>query len=533
MRRQKQLTSAIGLVRISSRRQEGNTSKETQEREIVQYCEEAGLSLTKIENITESAKDSIDRVEYHGIIQRAIKSGIVNLVFHRFDRETRNFSDAEANEVLVRKGTIILHYAADRKVFDRNTPTSDFLSRDVNVALNKNYCRELSVKVNRAMDAKAESGWYPGNRPPLGYRTQRKLSEDGRESTKGAATIVRDTNERKIQQVLREFELRAAGVSYDEIRKTIIAEGLISPKKTLSYTKSSVQYRLANPFYWGQFEWKKKTYQGKHPIIIPQAHLDAVSRLSGTRGHSIRPRGIFSSWLKCAHPECGCTVIYDPKVKTIVSTGEVKEFRYYHCSNGKRVHETMRGQSLKEDEIWEQFKKPISSITITEEMAADIAKALNETQTKARAATKHQMENFRTALRSLDSQEDELYQDYKKGITPSEESYQRQLRHVRTERLRFTSLLEGAQLQLSDAVAETAKSILELATNAELLWLSKNPDERRKDLDRILSNQSLDGQTIRYEMRKPFQVLSKMKQNEEWWAQLDEFRTACFSYEVA
>ncbi len=76
-------------------------------------------------------------------------------------------------------------------------------------------------------------------------------------------------------------------------------------------------------------------------------------------------------------------------------------------------------------------------------------------------------------------------------------------------------------MELTDTVTETAQSILELATNAKSLWLSKNPQERMLDLNDVLSNPRLDGKTVRYEMRKPFAVLAKMAKSEDWWALLD------------
>jgi hypothetical protein len=63
---------------------------------------------------------------------------------------------------------------------------------------------------------------------------------------------------------------------------------------------------------------------------------------------------------------------------------------------------------------------------------------------------------------------------------------------------------------------ETAKTVLELATSAKSLWISKSPQERRELLDLILSNPILDGLTVRFELKKPFAVLVKMSEKEEW-----------------
>jgi hypothetical protein len=82
-------------------------------------------------------------------------------------------------------------------------------------------------------------------------------------------------------------------------------------------------------------------------------------------------------------------------------------------------------------------------------------------------------------------------------------------------------LLEKANLAINDASFETAESILELATDAKSLWLSRSEVERREFLSKILSNQVLDGLTVRYDFKKPFAVVAKMAGNEKWRTQRD------------
>lgn len=63
---------------------------------------------------------------------------------------------------------------------------------------------------------------------------------------------------------------------------------------------------------------------------------------------------------------------------------------------------------------------------------------------------------------------------------------------------------------------ESVKSILELATSAKSLWIRKSAQERRDFLNMILSNPVLEGVTVRYELKKPFAVLVKMSEKEDW-----------------
>ncbi len=110
--------SAIAILRVSSTRQGDNISHDTQGSEVAKYCKENGLELTEVRRIVESAKRSVDRKKYRAAIEYALSNGIKHLLFYMKDRETRNLTDNEFNEDLVRSGKIVIHYVHDRKVID-------------------------------------------------------------------------------------------------------------------------------------------------------------------------------------------------------------------------------------------------------------------------------------------------------------------------------------------------------------------------------------------------------------------------------
>ena len=199
--------------------------------------------------------------------------------------------------------------------------------------------------------------------------------------------------------------------------------------------------------------------------------------------------------------------------KHILSTGERRIYSYYRCSNGKRVHQKL--VNVSEQRIFSGFERALEAITITEAFAEEIAEALNETQRKARAATKRETDSYREALKALEQREDRIYDDFVKGLL-DETGYKRQLEKIRAERSRFTNLLENANFAIQDAAMETAKSIIELAKHAKSLWLSQSPEARRGLLEKLLSNQVLDGPIVRYQLKKPFEILARMKETENW-----------------
>ena len=510
---------AVGIVRVSSARQQGNSSHELQVSKLREYAIENGLQLVRIEPIVESAKQSDERRKYSAEIQFALTHRIKHILFYMSDREARNLTDNEANELLVLQGKVAIHYVNDRKVLHQGSPSSDFFTRDMNALMNKNFSRVLAEKMKDVMLKKAENGWYPGNHPPLGYVHEKHKSENGRLAKRGTS-IVPNPNPRIVKLVQREFELRAEGLSFGEIRKAILEEGLVEPSKIASYSKHGIEARLKNKFYSGVFDWPQGVeHIGKHVLIIDQRILARVKASFGKRGiRRMTPgeMGIFSGgWLRCADPACGLQVIYDPKVKKIKATGETKSFPYYHCSNSRNIHPTLVGRYVTEEQLWADFAPAVEQITITENFAQEIADALNEIHEKAKQAVRRDIQNYRDGLVNLEVREDKLYDDLHAGVI-DKSGYKRQLDRIRDDRRRFTNLLEQSQLAISDACMVTARKILGLATQAKSLWNLGTQEERMEYLKNVCSDPVLDGVTVRYEMKKPFQTIARMKGFSNW-----------------
>ena len=516
---------AVGLLRVSSKGQDGNTSKRTQIKAIKEYCRKHGLVLVKVIEITESAKDADLRDKYQAAHEWANRSDIRHRVYYILDREARNLTDTESAEKDVRRDKYVLHYVAEDKVLHRDSPDTDFLMRDYQAVNNKHYSRALSTKVRTATKQKAEDGDFPGRWTPLGYKHQKRKDKRGHEKRRGSIIVVSD--KRDVEQVQREFELRAEMFADDpkrvrslaDIRERIIMEGLVPPDKIKTYHTSTIHRRLTNKFYDCRFDWNDIEYPGNQPRFISQEVFWRVQETFGIRNpYQKKSDGIFGGgWLKCA--VCGCHVVYDPKDK-VLKNGDEVTYHHYHCTNGKKMHATSAGMRVHEEKLWEQISEAVGQISITEDFAKQILDAINETHLKAQTAIKREMEGFRSGLADLEDEEDRIYTDYRKGVL-DEDGHNRQVAKVREQRQEFTRQLELANLKISNEGMMTVKTTLELATNAKLLWNRRTPVERKTMLCKLLSNQVLDGSTVRYEMKKPFRILSEMASNLEWRRERD------------
>ena len=513
---------AVAIIRISSRRQADGLSPDVQVSEIEQYCKRLGLNLVHKFKIIESAKDSKARVKYNEAIHYVEKNKIGNVVFYMFDREARNFTDLEINEEKVMDGIFTLHYVKEGTILHKNSSEAEFLTRNFSGIINRQFSKTLSIKVNGGMKKKAESGWFPGNTPPLGYVCQKAIDpETGRIKNRGGIIVV-DPNINNQRIVLREFELRSLGYSLERIREQVISEGLVSGKMVKSYSHSAIHYRLTNPFYRGEFYWQEVLYKGKHELFVPRNHLLKVEESFGLRGSTVKRKEndytvLMGGWLKCT---CGCHVVYDPKKKINRKSGKSKTYHYYHCTNGKRVHESMSGMSISNDQIWIQLEKAVDDIQISEALAEDIAEALNQLEAKAHSATRKQIEFLKHEEALFQGREDNLFSMRLNGEV-DKETFDFQLSRIRKDRNFVIQQIESLQLSLTSVVMETVQSILELAKNAKSFWNSEPLEEKKKVLDMILSNPVLDGINIEYDLKKPFEILKEMKGNSEWRTRQD------------
>lgn len=508
--------NAIAIYRVSSQKQSEGESLETQKNQVEKYCKDLGLKIIKPFEIIESAKNADVRIKYITAMTWALNNGARHIVFCFSNREGRNLKDIENNEILVRADKIVLHYAQSRKVIHKNSPSADFMMRDMEAVISKNFVRDLSERVSLGFMQKAEVGWYPTNSVPLGYITVRPKDEYGRDTRK-QATVVVDTNEKRVRQVQREFELRAEGHSLESIAKKIIEEGFIAPNKVRSFSKSIIDRRLKNVFYRGKFKWKGIEYKGNHEIIIPTSILRAVDATLGQRATLHKTgRGVFSGgWLRCDDPECNCQIIYDPKTKP-----DGRVFKYYRCSNSRRVHTSLRGMWVVEEKIWAQLEAVPNAINLTDELAEDISAALNASQQKSKKAVSNEIENYRNALKGLEGREDRAYENLEAGVLDSD-SYKRQFDRIRSDRNELTHLLEKAQHSINDSLMEDVKSILELAIDAKSLWKMRNHEERINFLKRVCSNATLNESSVRYNLKKPYLVLSEMRESTNWCTRQD------------
>ena len=170
----------------------------------------------------------------------------------------------------------------------------------------------------------------------------------------------------------------------------------------------------------------------------------------------------------------------------------------------RRVHRD-RGEAqinVAEDEVLEQFGGPVDQITLTPELADQVARALNEGQRDAGAERARAAEIHRNEVAALQQKEDRLFDRYDAGEV-DRETYDRQLARVRADKAESVERLHRAESAAGSTYLVTGARVLEMAKQAKSLWIGRSPEEKRDFVSQLVCNPRLEGRKVRYDLRNP------------------------------
>lgn len=497
----------ILICRVSDRKQEDKYSLPNQKRNGREYAQEKGIRLIRQFIFQETASKANQRKKFDKIIELLwAAKRLIAVVVEKNDRLLRNQENAIVIKQLIKAGRIEVHFFKTGEVLDKKSDPSKILVHDVMTSVSTFQAANIGIEAIKGMEEKSREGWMP-SRAPLGYINFERATigrQSGRATTE--TIIVPNPDRRYVQWVIRMNELRAELLSFREIRRRCVEEGVVPPERVARFRTSQVEAVLKNPFYDGRFVWNGVEYEGKQELIVPRdlrARVNAIG--AGKTRRKRKHDGALVGWIRCA--DCGCLVTYEPKTKP-----SGRRYDYYRCSNGKGFHTSFK--YVTEDEILSRFEPAIDAVTLTEPEARQLSVELNRAHHLAQESKRLQMEGYRSSLKELENAEDQAYLYLDRKVL-DEDGYKRQIARVREERQRYTRLLEEGQRAVDGTYLITAQRILELATRAKFLWNSAPAVERRELLEKLLQNPVLDAATVRYEMKKPFRVLASRPRNGE------------------
>lgn len=149
-------------------------------------------------------------------------------------------------------------------------------------------------------------------------------------------------------------------------------------------------------------------------------------------------------------------------------------------------------------------------ISLTKAVAEDLAETVHERDFEEAEKLRQQYAEHKERLESLLKKQDQLYDDYSKGLV-DEDDYRRLKAKTKDEVQLLKAKLENDYRSTQELVRVRLKFTLELAKDMESNWKEATPSDRVVLLKNVSSNFLLDGLNVRYDLKKPFAILSEIK----------------------
>ncbi|MDD5693252.1 MAG: recombinase family protein [Patescibacteria group bacterium] len=325
-------------------------SIDSQIKEMLAIAERDELNVIEIKRESHSAKDSGERPVFNELIRELKADRFQGILTWQTDRLSRNAGDLGIMVDLIDQKHLC-EIRTYNQVFT-NSPNDKFLLMILgSQAKLENDNKAINVK--RGMKTKCEMGIRPCP-TPLGYLNDPIHA-------KGLKVITLDPERATIIKEI--FQKSANGVSGRSILDWLESIGFKS-RTGKNLALSTLYDMLSNPYYYGEFEWPRKSgnwYRVNHESIITKDVFDKIQERFKTmpKGRYGSKEFNYTNTLKCG--ECGSGIIAQEKFKNLAN-GTRKRYVYYTCSRYTNRHCSQ--QPINEDEITKQLLKLIDKIDL-------------------------------------------------------------------------------------------------------------------------------------------------------------------------
>jgi len=328
-------------------------SIEDQITEMKRLAKKQGLCVVDIIKESKSAK-APGRKKFGELLTRIHKKEANAILVWKLNRLARNPIDGGQISWMLQQSIIshIQTFGSDYK------PSDNVLLMQIEFGMATQFVKDLSVSVSRGMRLKAERGWFPASRLPVGYSWEYPNSKG-----KDKRIILDPVQFPLIRDAWR--DMLSGEYSILSIERKLYKKGLRNSKG--NRFGQAFFYRLfQNEFYCGYFLWKDADgnptrHKGKHkPMISESEFLKVQKKFFTPKAHGkSNDEFLFRGLLRCG--ECNRAITAQRKVQCICRcckfkfSSKVNSFcpkcntkikdmenpiildnTYYHCSNPKR-----------------------------------------------------------------------------------------------------------------------------------------------------------------------------------------------------
>lgn len=480
----------LALARVSSEEQQREGfSLDIQEDALREWVAKDGGEIVKMYRVAETAHKSDKRTVFREMLAHAreLSDTLDGLLFYKVDRAARNMKDWI--ELLELRDRLNIKIICITEPFDESPAGK--LNGNMIAAISQFYSDQLSIRTQEGVARRVKSGFFPGH-APYGY-------ENYRENGRGLIRI----NEERAANVRRIFELYAYHRhTLESITHQMKNEGRVYRNSMPNFQCSMVHRILTDRSYIGDIKHRGQWHEGTHAPIVDRSTFDRVQTLLGVKTYSNHESVYGSALVTCGH--CGRPLVCEVKTKQTKS-GE-REYRYYRCSRyTSKDHPRHR---VNESELDRQMMAVFASLKAKDEKVVRWMQSVirAKTQGEIKINTKH-FQDIQRQMAQIEKDRNSLLTLRMHGEIEADTFAQKDT-ELRDMRKRLQLQLEGQDRQKSE-IGELALKVLELSQTIKDKWLTSDVDEKRRILEIVCLNLTLNGVSLDISMRKPFDVLAE------------------------
>lgn len=433
-------------------------------------------------------------------------STIKGIVVTETDRLARgNFAFIPIREMVKKCGVEIV---AVTQLMVNDTPEGTMIG-EILGAVNGLQVEVTRRKSMRALDEKANRGWYP-SKAPLGYKNVNIGTEENPDRTIGV-------DEAKAVYVRQIPKLYNQGMSYQEITDRFYDEGLRG-NATGKVSPEEIRKILFSDFYLGEFVWRGIKHTGNHTPLFSWVEVQKARNRSNEKGHvhstkDLRDKFIYKK-LSFFCP-CSCRITAEMKIKHYERTHRTAEYLFYHCTKSKGGWKVCTQPSInKEDLITEFAKKAVFPVDIDLPLAEYMFEEMTKEHEFQREQDHETVKGISIRLGQIDSELRNLFTSKLRGEIPvieghnPENVYQEYRLKLEMEHKKLSQAKKKIEEGSKDW-KQKASNFFSLCVDATNLFLKANDDKRFPFLKKITSNVFLDNRKLVVTHQFPFSEMAK------------------------
>lgn len=481
----------VAFARVSSREQQREGfSLDVQEEALKRYAKHNDGEIINFAKVAETASDETARKHFNETLDFTIQHAheVDAILFYKVDRAIRNTHDLCKLEQLESHGGVLVEFTS--QPFP-HTPSGWMQVR--NLANFSTYqTQQQSLDVREGIERRVMNGLFP-QKAPYGYENYR---ENGRSLVRVHAVhgpVIR-----------RIFELYAYhGHTIDSLIEQLEKEGVQNTRSKPRFTRSKIGQILHDRSYVGDISYKGEWWPGSQTHLVDATTWSRVEVLRGKARYHSHNLLFGNGLITCAH--CG-HIVTGEAVKKQLKSGDERRHTYYRCSRYTEAgHPRTR---LKPADIERELLRLFNLLRIGEPDVRDLFGDIlrRKTQHEQKHASGNVVELNRELTIVLNNLDELLNLRMAREIEADEHARKRKELRSRQSTL---MLQVEAQTRQRDENADIALKAFELSQSIKDRWLTADDDAKRRLLEILCLNLSLDGVSLVPEWRKPFDVLAK------------------------